>query len=394
MKSITRRFLTVLLLILSVSAVCGAALCATADNSTTPGASTAGPPRPGDGTTVDGGVNTPTESSPPTESETTTAPKDEERSGFFATVRQRLSELLDFMSSLTRLLDPGAWITAALTTFQNTLNSTYLEIMDKCISLANNLGSDLFFGNAFVKESLAFFQWFAAILLAAGFLVELLKSAERSAHGERISFAEGVFGLLKGYGMILFVYPVMMCLMDIFTIISNALCNIGISSPPFVETLQSTLSDASLVTLFVSGIVTLTICIVSVMMLVRIFRRFAIMYIQILTGYLYVYDLAKGNNVLGEWGRDVIAGFITFHLELTMYNVGLKLLAIGISETGSIFSFLNGNTFVGLTFLFSVGIAPLVLRRWGYANQSSHRMGQMLMQGASTTASIAARFIV
>ena len=150
-----------------------------------------------------------------------------------------------------------------------------------------------FFGHAFIRESLDFFGWVAGLLLTCGFVMQLCHIVERAAHGETTPVADIVLPILRGYGMLLFCRPVILYLNELFWSLTDALSDITGAFPA---------------------------------------------------------------DVLGEWARDVLAGYITFGFQLVLYRVGMILL--------------NDNLLVGIALLATTGAVPVILRRYGYANQT------------------------
>ena len=65
------------------------------------------------------------------------------------------------------------------------------------------------------------------------------------------------------------------------------------------------------------AVVILVMLVATLIMFLSLLKRFATLYIQILLGYVYIFDVVKGNtNSVGEYAREIAAGIITFFVQM------------------------------------------------------------------------------
>ena len=298
--------------------------------------------------------------------------------------------LFDSMQTLIHILsDPGQILTSLL--------SRFLSFSTKSLQHAYDLWSgvavSLFFGNGYIQESLSFFRWLAGILITCGLLSQLLRQAERAHHGEAADLRELLFSALRAYGLLLFCSPGILWLNSLFLRLVDILTQISDVTP------QSLFSGLSATPELLGNLLLgAGLAVVTWLMVFRLVRRMVTLYIQICVGYFYTYDLMQGNRVLGEWGREVLAGFITYGFQMVFYEVGLVLLARGMGRVGYVFSvqaILSGGSdlLVGLVLLFGVGTVPMALHRWGRANQSTGGLGRAAGMAVNVGLSAARLFV-
>ena len=300
------------------------------------------------------------------------------------------TDIFDQVSKVLAAMNPANTFNAVLTLF---LNWSFSQAVDLTGWIYNSLTSTLnasFFDNAYIRETLSFFQWLAGILLTFGFVSALFRLLERSAHGESVNPTWMFFSAAQAYGMILFCKPIMFWLNEAFYDLANVLTNVSITVD--VSQTMSHMQPGLQSQLVRSLIVTIIIVVVSCIVLFKALQRFVVIYIQIATGYFYVFDLMHGNNTLGEWGRDVISGFVTFGFQYCLYRVGMVLILQGATDSGALINFTNSNFVVGLCFLLGVGAVSASLRRWGYANQPSG-IKQAFGQAMSLAGGIASKIV-
>lgn len=318
---------------------------------------------------------------PPTLPGEPTAPSAEENTwwenlqALFGELRTLIGGLLSFLNPLQVAATVAGWLFAQFGRF---LLSTQTVLAESSFAA--------FFGHAFITESLDFFMWVAGILMAFGFLAQLGRILERAAHDELTPAAEVVFPILRAYGMLLLCKPAVLWLNALFLDITDRLSNV---SGHAAESMFEVIAAGWEMTV-ANWLLTLGMVIITAMMLLRLCKRLVTIYIQIAAGYFYCFDLMRGSNVLGEWGRDVLAGYITFGIQMVIYKAGLVLLATGLYNSGNVFSLADGNMLVGCVLLLGVGVVPMALRRWGYANQQgSGGFGRAVGQAVNVGMSIA-----
>ncbi len=218
-----------------------------------------------------------------------------------------------------------------------------------------------FFGHPFIGATLGFFEAVGGIMLLVGLLKSIILSAEQSMHGEAPALGAKLMSFLKAYAMLLFCRPVVMFFhMFIINIVSL------IASPfiPDFSDMEITMKDFNLLSGALSSIlfavVFAVMSIATVLMIFHVFKQYITLYVQVLTGYLYVYDIASGNdNVIGEWGRDVVSGRLTFGLQLMCYQVGMYLCAGAFSGNDYVSYLVGGVLLVGVCTI------PSALKKWG-----------------------------
>ena len=300
------------------------------------------------------------------------------------------TDIFDLVSKVLALLNPTNTFNAVLTLL---LNWVFSQAVDLTGWIYNSLTSTLntaFFNNAYIKETQSFFQWLAGILLTFGFVCALFRLLERSAHGEPVNPSWMFFSAAQAYGMILFCKPVMFWLNEVFYELAEKLTYVSITVN--VSKTMSHMQPGLQSQIVRSLIIVIIIVVVSCIVLFKALQRFVVIYIQTATGYFYVFDLMHGNNTLGEWGRDVISGFVTFGFQYCLYRIGMVLILQGADDRGDFINFTNSNFVVGLCFLLGVGAVSMSLRRWGYANQPSG-IKQALGQAVSFAGGIASKLI-
>lgn len=237
-----------------------------------------------------------------------------------------------------------------------------------------------FFEHEFVSGLLTFFEVVGGSLVVAGFVKRLIIDAEKQLHGDGCESVKDIFmDFLKAIGLLLLSRHVVLLMHSaLMYVVDLVTANMAISKGNI-----SVLMSSALMSSILNLIAMIVALVCSVIMLFAVLRRFAIMLIQIFTGYLYVFDVLGGGGAgIGEWARDVAGGCIAFALQLVFYKFGMMELANNI--TG------GKGLFVAVSFLLGASIVPTVLKRWGYANQSgSGALGRF----ASTAAMMLPRLV-
>ena len=220
-----------------------------------------------------------------------------------------------------------------------------------------------FFSHGFISATLNFFEAVGALMLLAGAVKTLIVAAEQHLHGESGGLGARMLNFIKAYAMLFLVMPVVL-LSHSFVI----RLSMRIAAPfvPDFSDVEITMKDASLLDGAASSIlfaIIFTIMLISsILILFHTLKQYVTLYVQVLTGYLYVYDVASGNsNAIGEWGRDVITGRITFGLQLICYQVGMYLCAGAFSNED------YTSLLVGSALLIGVCTIPSALKKWGNA---------------------------
>ncbi len=223
-----------------------------------------------------------------------------------------------------------------------------------------------FFTHDFVKGTLNFFQTIGYILLLAGFVKSLITAVEQHVHGDGNDIGARCFSFLKAYGMLLFCRPIINyaheLVLTIVRLITASLSpDFTIISIRFNDIINGTGTAG-----IVFSIIFIIMLIVSVLMVFHLFKQYVVIYVQVLTGYLYVFDVAAGNDgAIGEWGRDVISGRLTFGLQLLCYSAGMDFAATGYNTNHVPTYFIAGVLLIGAASI------PSILKRWGYSSGSS-----------------------
>lgn len=259
--------------------------------------------------------------------------------------------------------------------FSNAVNRL-VDLFDVCIQLLQNT----FFNHSFVAGLLQFFELVGILMLAIGFIRRLLVEADRQTHGEGGNVFEMFKDVFKAYAMLLLCRHAVLASHEFIVYIADLITSNFNVAPSAMNGLQINLTVMSLF-----EVITVIIAIVcTVVMILAILRQYVIILVQILTGYLYVFDVAEGNiGGIGEWARDVIGARISFALQLIFYQ-------LGITELSNAFTGNGGHLVVAAAVLLGVSVVPTALRRWGYANQSG---GGALGRFVSTAAMMLPRVV-
>ena len=285
-------------------------------------------------------------------------PPDEERGWVeeLLGIGEKIDVLQAAVNAIRSSVDPRYVFTLAI----HRINEQNLKLLEKTIPAIGERICTVFLGSAFVGSMMRFFRWLALILLFCGSIVRLLRMLEAIRHGEAAGMGDLLFDLLKGYGLVLFCLPVVEWMNTLFGTCTAQVLDAAVS----VETTGSLLGtlSASDGKIWGTSLLLFGLVVVTVIMLFRVMKRACTVFLQVVVGYLYAYDLVKGNDVLTEWCRDVLAGYITFAFQLLFYHAGLQLLTNGLRGSGSL---LGADTLVGITLLVGVSVIPAALRKFG-----------------------------
>lgn len=258
--------------------------------------------------------------------------------------------------------------------FSNVVN-WLVDLFDVCIQLLQNS----FFDHSFVSGLLRFFEVVGGLMLAVGFLKRLISEAEKQMHGEGGVFIDQFWDLIKAYALLLFCRPAVLSSHELMVYLADLITSNFYVAPGRLNGITLNAVTSSLFEILI--VIVAIVC--TIIMLLTILRQYVILLVQILTGYLYVFDVAAGNsNAIAEWGRDMIGARIAFSLQLVFYEFGITELAT--SFTG------GGQLVVAGVALLGASIVPTVLKRWGYANQNG---GGALGRFASTAAMVLPRMV-
>ncbi len=278
------------------------------------------------------------------------------------------------------LADPSSLLDAGL----NFLLQKLVAVFDELIPTINNGVQSIFFQNNFIVMFLALFKWLAMILLTVGFIARLMRMLDATRHGESADFRDCLTDILKAYGLTLFCLPIMNFLNQLFAVVSNQVVALIPQNPSFSIT-AALLGRANVTGNLLLVIVVLVIVLI---MFFRVMKRVCVIFLQIVLGYLYAYDIAKGDNMIGEWAKDVLAGYLSYFFQMMFFRIGIALFSAGLSAGSSPYS---GDCLVGLALLIGVTAVPSALKKFGQSSSSGvgRSFGQVVMMGASM-----ARFII
>lgn len=231
-----------------------------------------------------------------------------------------------------------------------------VDMYEAVLTVQNNT----FFRHDFVSGLLSFFEVVGATLLVVGFVKRLIVTTEAQTHGDGAESVWDIFkDLLKAFGLLIFCRPIVLFSHDLLMYLADLItANLNAATGNITALSINVLSTTIL------SLISLIVAIVcSFIMLFTVLRQYAIMLIQIFTGYLYVIDVAGGGgNGLGEWARDVAGARIAFAMQLVFYKFGMMELANNLAG--------GAGLFVAVSCLLGASIVPSVLKRWGYANQT------------------------
>jgi len=311
----------------------------------------------------------PPPSAPPGVTEPTTTPTEPEpvepavSESFLSSL---LGDIPTLLGRLIAMLDPAELVKS----FKPVLWGFVIDAVDTVYTLTLTIMTAGFFNNAYVVESLGFFRFLSFMILAASLVFSLFSMLEKEMHGDYSDRKAIAFNFIKAWGMLLLVQPVVMLTNDWIFRTSDMLSNVSLTNS-VSEAMSTLTAPARLATLGVYDMILLiVIAIVSVIVMLAALSRYAVLYIQILTGYLYVFDVGRGNtNAIGEWGKDVLAGCITFGMQFICYRIGMVMIANGI-----VFGDIPG-TIVGLAFMVGASTAGATLKKWGTAIQKQRGQG-------------------
>lgn len=301
------------------------------------------------------------------ETTTTTAPTTSAAEATAEETLDTVNSIFDVLRQLSEWLNPMNFI-------ENLMNGIAQKLIEWAVSLSNwfytvitTVMSSAFFRHEFITGTLSFFKWLTAALATVGFLKSLLTLLDRTRHGEYAAWQDLVFSIMRTYGMILLCEPVVKALMEAFNMVTDALCGaVGSADLSAITGVTTGLQNIGALKLVEALVMWIFVAVVSAIMVYRTFQRFIVVYIQIATGYFSVYDIMSGNNVIGEWARDVVAGFVTYGFQIFLYRAGMTCICAAVSADFAFLDFSDPNLIVGLTFLFGVSAVPIALRKLGY----------------------------
>lgn len=263
------------------------------------------------------------------------------------------------------------------------------------VFLAGNLPSD-FFDNQYISTSLDYFQSLGWIIFAIASLFMVFSVAEKRSAGEFVN-PTTVFGnWVRALMMVVFsrplvVYFFVLCRNIAFALVGNILAQAEKAKVPTFSS-NVILNVFDLIThgmqaMTAQGIVFFFMLVATIVLTVQLMRIFAILYVQIVGGYLSVVDLMLGDGgVFYGWMRDVIAVSVTFMLQYMMFIGGTVIV-----DTAS-FSSLAACA-AGVVLVVGSTAVPTALKRYGFNYGGPSIGGSMagLSRGAMSVGMIAAR---
>ena len=286
---------------------------------------------------------------------------------------------------LTFLLNPLSLIDSLFTGLASLLGEWALEI----VGVVGEFDPGIALEHEWVSAVLDFFAWLAGILLMFGFFTGLLQHLEKMHHGEggKSGFRDSLFGLLQGLGLIVFARPVVALMSEYTMWVGAVLCNTSVQGYTPDITLFSDIFE-HIGQLFLGA----AFAIVSLVMLWRLFKRMMTMFLQIILAYFYAYDLGKGDRVLGEWGREVVAGSVSFALQVVAYRMGVLFVYKGFTNNADLSSILSiADCAVGMMLLVGCGLIPHYLnRKW--ANTQGGGIGNLFGQAVNVGMTLLRKF--
>lgn len=304
-------------------------------------------------------------------------------------VMDTLGNILGGITDLTSWLNPATLINNLLTEGCQWMLEQTLTTSVELFSLVSSVMTASFFTHSFITETMNFFKWLALWLTTFGFLKALFELIDKARHGEYAAWQDMIFSIMRTYGMILLCQPIVVLLQGTFALFPQYLSATpdDFSSASGIVLQLSHLPGYSLIILFLLSIF---IFVISILMVYKTFQRFIVMYAQIAAGYFHCYDIMSGQNVISEWARDVVAGFVTYAFQIILYQMGMTLIVASINTCQAI-NWTDGNLIVGLICLAGVGAVAFALRKFGYSKQQGSRA--WLGQAVSLAGNAAMRLI-
>lgn len=280
----------------------------------------------------------------------------------------------------------GAVAVAGMGQIMNLLMEWILSLVVNWItglfSFVSSFVSASFFQNEFVDASLDLFYRVGVGVLTLGLIKAIIMQVEGASHGNGFD-RSCIFSFIKAYGLLIFCRPIILLMFEGTNTLANTMVS-GIQVSVNFTVAGQILTVAPMYTI---GLIVTLVCTISV--LLQILRQYMVIYIQVLTGYLYIYDVAAGNDqALGEWARDVLSGRITFALQYVCYIYGMSTISSAINNLDV------GQLLLSLIFLLSANTIPALLKRWGYTGSTAGGAFGRFMGTAANVGMTVARFAV
>lgn len=245
----------------------------------------------------------------------------------------------------------------------------YLKwIFDLATQLLSFMNSDVankFFSDPFISTALSYFYWFGGIIFVFSVLTVVFNVSECKASGDFVNYPMickdiGTGFILWQFSQPLVKWAFVLSVRVTYSVLSASALSIAIphsSSLNLWNYLQFSVID-----MFMS---IYTTCIIFAMFF-QLMKRFGIFFIQVVLGYFYIADVVKGNQGgAGEWLRDIVAGTLTFFLQMLFFYGGMAI--INVNETQGI-----QGCWVGLILLTTAPAVPMILKKFGYSTGSGH----------------------
>lgn len=280
----------------------------------------------------------------------------------------------------------GAVAVAGMGQIMNLLMEWILSLVVNWItglfSFVSSFVSASFFQNEFVDASLDLFYRVGVGVLTLGLIKAIIMQVEGASHGNGFD-RSCIFSFIKAYGLLIFCRPIILLMFEGTNTLANTMVS-GIQVSVNFTVAGQILTVAPMYTI---GLIVTLVCTISV--LLQILRQYMVIYIQVLTGYLYIYDVAAGNDqALGEWARDVLSGRITFALQYVCYIYGMSTISSAINNLDV------GQLLLSLIFLLGANTIPALLKRWGYTGSTAGGAFGRFMGTAANVGMTVARFAV
>lgn len=231
-----------------------------------------------------------------------------------------------------------------------------------------------FFDNMYILQFLIFSTWLNVFIFVVALFVVLIDIVEEKTSGNPIAITDVFTNIFKAFAFAYFARWLAQGSMELIDKVLKALQFDSINFGAFDSATKNILASfgaaaqKNLTIVFV--VVLLCACVV---FFINSIKRFGTMFVHILTAFLYIPDIMRGNTVkMGEWLRQMLAISLTYAFSYLLFFLGCTF-------------YLQLEYVLAIGMWIAMALVPKTLNQFGWSSASKGSFGGVV-QGAMTAA--------
>lgn len=249
------------------------------------------------------------------------------------------------------------------------------QVVELCTFIIDTINKYIigFFDNEYILQFLKFSTWLNVFIFVVALFVVLIDIVEEKTSGNPIAITDIFMNVFKAFAFAYFARWLAQGSMELIDKVLKALQFDSIHFDTFDNATKSILASlgSSKILTVVFPIILLCACIV---FFINSIKRFGTMFVHILTAFLYIPDIMRGNTVkMGEWLRQMLAISLTYAFTYLLFFLGCTF-------------------YIQLEYVLAIGmwlamaLVPKALNHFGWSSGSKGSFGGVV-QGAMLAAS-------